>query len=82
MDKQGEVLLFCAFFESCKLLFATNENSFDLESVGRVNFLNDNLVEKTYRCCEKCKSVSLHLSLFTGCYLSGVQCTRRPYVHH
>jgi hypothetical protein len=40
-----------------------DKDSFDLDSMGRVHYLWANLAEKTYKSCQKHKSVSVPITL-------------------
>jgi len=50
-------LIYVATKELSKLLFSPEENSFDLDIVGRVSFLRSNFADKTFMSCQRHKSL-------------------------
>jgi hypothetical protein len=67
IGKQGSVL----WTDDC-LLPSIEMTSFHLGSMGGAPCVQGNITQKTYRSCQKLKSVSLYLSLSTGHHSLGV----------
>jgi len=53
-------------------MFATQENAIDLQKLGSVLNTRDDGRGKTYRCCQKHESLSLHDLRFTDRRLFGI----------
>jgi hypothetical protein len=56
-----------------KLLFATDENTFDLDFMRGVPCLRDIFTKKTYMSFERYMLLSLHISTFTGRHLLDIR---------
>ena len=57
--------------EFSKLLSSPEENSFDLDIVGRVSFLRSNFADKIFMSYQRYVS-SLNMSFSTNCHLLGI----------
>jgi len=58
------------------VLSLSEDNSTDLDSVGRIPCVRFGLEKETYRYCQEQNALSLYLSLSAGYRLRGLVCIR------